>query len=74
MPYIKKLLAPFVALVRLIKAYDGTPTRLADILGCCYNTASSRLKNPGDLTLNELKKISQRLHIPIEEMRQAIVW
>lgn len=73
MPYIKKK-APFSELGRLIKGYDGTATVLADKLDCCYNTAASRLRDPGDLTLNDLKKISQRLHIPIEEMRQAIVW
>ena len=73
MPYIKKQ-APFAALGRIIKGYDGTATVLAEKLGCCYNTASSRLADPGELTLNELRKISQRLHIPVEEIRQAIVW
>lgn len=65
---------PFKDVAKVIKGNDGTATEVARALKCCYNTASDRLKHPENFTLGELKKISQRLHIPIEELRAAITW
>lgn len=42
------------------------------ILGCCETTARSRLRHPGDLTIDELTRLAKRLDIPIDELRAAI--
>lgn len=44
----------------------------AKVIGCCYNTAKSRIDNPRTLTIDELLKITNWLWIPIEEVRSAI--
>lgn len=42
------------------------------ILGCCETTARSRLRHPGDLTVDELTRLAKRLEIPIDDLRAAI--
>ena len=73
MPYIKPITKPFIKMRRLLLGYELTPTKLSAILGVCRNTASARLDNPGKLTLEDLYAISRKAHIPIEEIREAIV-
>lgn len=63
----------FEKFYRLIKSYADAPT-LAAALNCAESTARLRMKDPGNLTLKELKKLNQRLHIPVEELRAAITW
>lgn len=45
---------------------------ISEILDCCNNTAIHRLRNPGELTLDELVRLGRGLHIPIDELRSAI--
>ena len=72
MPYIKAREIPYVRVKRLLLGYGLDATSLAGVLGCSYNTAASRLRNPQSLTLHELGVISRNGHIPIEELREAI--
>lgn len=69
-PYFKP---PFERLSRLIKGYSSA-REIADKLGVCYETARTRLKHPETLTLKELREISIKLHIPKEELMEAIKW
>lgn len=45
---------------------------IAAALGCSENTARSRLRHPGDLTVSELTRLAKDLRIPIDELRAAI--
>jgi len=45
---------------------------LAAAIGRSENTARTRLKNPGDLTVSELTRLGRTLGIPIDELRAAI--
>ena len=45
---------------------------LGAALGKSENTVRSRLKNPGELTVDELVRLGRKLAIPIEELRAAI--
>lgn len=45
---------------------------LAAAIGRSENTARTRLKNPGDLTVSELTRLGRKLGIPIDELRAAI--
>lgn len=71
MPYIKQKAPPWAAMQRLLRGYGMTPTALAGVLGVSRPTATSRLENPGTLTLEELHRISTRAHIPFDEIREA---
>lgn len=72
MPYTKKPALPWTPMQRLLRSYGLTATLLADILRVSRPTAAKRLSAPGALTLEELHTISQRAHIPIEEIREAM--
>ena len=63
---------PFIAVSRLIKGYESNQSKLAEILGCCRETLRKKLSQPEQFTLGDLKKISQAVQIPIEEVREAI--
>ena len=73
MPYIKRTETPFIKVRRLLLGYELDATALARVLGCAYNTAKARLDNPENLTLRELDLISTRGHIPVEEIRSALI-
>lgn len=61
------------AMRRLLNAYElNNGTRLAPVIGCSRATAYKRVKDPGELTLDELRRLSTRGHIPIEEVRAAL--
>lgn len=45
---------------------------VARMIGRCENTARSRMRHPGDLTVNELVRLAKGLEIPIAELRDAI--
>ena len=73
MPYIKPKYEPWKKLVRLLRGYGITGAALAGILEVSPPTAYRRLKEPGTLTLDELYAISTRAHIPMEEIREAVI-
>ncbi len=73
MPYIKPKDMPFRSISMLLKGYDITATRLAEILDCSWNTAKKRIETPGTFTLEELWRVSQKGHVPIDSLRQAFV-
>lgn len=72
MPNIKKT-RPFEKTRRLLLGYELTAPRLADVLGCSVPTARQRLEDPGSLTVAELARINRAGHIPIEEIREALL-
>lgn len=73
MSHLKTRPTPFEDVVRLLKAYDlGTRRPLAAVIGKSDFTAGQRIKNPGDLTLNELRMICKEGHVPAEKIREAI--
>lgn len=43
-----------------------------DLLGCCRETASKRLRNIGGMTINDLLALGRGLDIPIADLRAAI--
>ena len=45
---------------------------LEDILKCSRPTAHRRMTNVGTMTLDELLSLGRGLHIPIDELREAI--
>lgn len=63
---------PFVTVERLLRGYGLTPSRLAKLWGCSYNTARARLERPSTLTLGELEAVSMRAGIPMQEIRDSI--
>lgn len=71
MPWTKKP-KPLATLSRTLAGYGVTPTAFAKAAGFSYPTAKRRLDDPRLLTLEDLLKISQNFHIPIEELREAI--
>ena len=73
MPYTKKVEVPFVAMQRLLKGREITPSELSRVLGCSEATARSRLNTPEKLTLSELDRICRFGHVPMGEIRNAIV-
>lgn len=73
MSYIKRTEPPFVKIRRLLLGYELDAVALSKILGCSYNTAKSRLDNPATLTVGELETVSAKGHVPIDEIRAAII-
>ena len=73
MPYIKSKDPPFARMQRLLKGYGFDGPTLAAVLGCSKPTALSRIRNPETLTLAELAAINSRGHVPMEEIRDAII-
>lgn len=47
---------------------------LGAIIGKGAQTAGTRLNSPDTLTVGELKKLCRSLHIPLEDLRQAITY
>ena len=64
----------FIEVNRLLKGYGLNAPRLAECLSCSVPTARKKLANPELLTLADIKAVSQRGHIPIDEIRSAIKW
>lgn len=73
MPKVKTQEVPFAKIARLIRGYASV-TDVAECLGVCYATAKARQDKPETLTLGELRDISRRLHIPKQEIMEAITW
>jgi hypothetical protein len=52
-----------------------TRCEVGQILGMkSSQTVKERMRNPETLTVAELLKLSRNLHIPIEDLRQAITY
>lgn len=61
------------ALRRVLNAYElNSGPALASVLGVSRNTALARINHPEQLTVGELRKISLRGHVPVEELRAAL--
>lgn len=73
MPYIPPKKANFEKLSRLLRGYATAPT-LADKVGCSAPTMRRKLENPELFTLDDLKKLNQRMHIPKEEIMEALTF
>lgn len=71
MPYIKPKVVPFDSFSKFIKGYCSAP-ELAEVLGCTAPTARKKIQKPELFTLGDIKKISERKHIPIDELKGAI--
>ena len=73
MPYIPEREAPYAKMTRLLKGYGLDGTGLASLLGCSAPTGLKKLREPERLTLGDLAKIHARGHIPMDELRGAII-
>ena len=57
---------------RLLRAYQVDGPTMASAIGCCINTARSRLQTPGTLTYDELRRICIGCGVPADEIREAL--
>ena len=73
MPRLKERPTPFVKVTRLIKGYGFNGSNLEPILGYSAKTNRKKIEDPRELTLGDLEKICKNGHIPIDEIREAIV-
>lgn len=73
MPYVKPREIPFIRISRLLRGYGSAP-ELAAQARMSAPTMRRRLDNPASLTLGELRDLSLRLHIPKDEVMEAIKW
>jgi len=73
MPYVKTREVPFARVRRLFIGYGLDATALAVVLGCSYNTAKQRLEKPETMTLADLDRVCRAGHVPMEEIRAAII-
>lgn len=73
MPYIKKPDPPYARMTRLLRGYGLNGPKLAAVLQVSAPTGQKRLTCPDTLTLGDLDRINRFGHIPIEEIREAIV-
>lgn len=55
-------------------AAGKTRDELGEIIGKGAQTTGWRLKNPDTLTVGELRALGKKLHIPIEDLRNAITY
>ncbi len=73
MPRLKERPIPFQKMQRLIRGYDYNGNNLEPILGYSPKTNRAKIEDPRKLTLGDLEKLCRSGHIPIEEIREAIV-
>lgn len=71
--YLKQKDPPFFKMTKLLRGYGYSGAKLAELLGVSKPTGSKRLTDPQTLTLGDLDRINRFGHIPIEEIREAIV-
>ena len=64
---------PFSPVRMLIRERELSLDQLAAIWGCCRNTAGSRVRDPGSITLRELRQLSKFAGVSREEI-MAKVW
>lgn len=71
MPYIKKARD---GMSKLLGAYQlENSARLAPVLGVSEATALRRIKKPEAMTLHELRRLNTHGHIPVDELRAALL-
>ena len=70
MPYIKTKEDPINPMLRA--ANINTGVQLAKVLGCTRPTAMRKIRDPGRLTVEDLRKINRTGHVPIEDIRAAL--
>lgn len=71
MPKLRKREGAYDKLLFLLRGYGVDGPTLAAGIGKSPSTGNNRLRNPGSLTPDELRKLS-RAGIPIAEIRDAI--
>lgn len=72
MPRLKKADPPFWDVRRLLLGYELNAPTLSRATGMSESTAARRLANPGDLTLNELRRICRYGNVPADRIKEAI--
>ena len=72
MPYKKPERVPFQGFSEFLRGKGFTSPRLAEVLGCCPNTAMKKLKNPELFDLNDMRKLHRKGHIVWDELKGAI--
>lgn len=45
---------------------------VADVWGCCRQTATTKIKDPDTMTLGEARKLCRHLGITAEQFREAL--
>jgi len=73
MPRIRPEEIPFERVKRLFMGYGLNSPALAQILGCSVPTARARLNRPELFTLGELDLVCRKGHVPMDEIRAAIM-
>jgi hypothetical protein len=63
---------PFVKVRRLLLSYEMNGPKMGNALGKSAKTGKAKLDHPETLTLGELWKISKKVGIPVDELREAI--
>lgn len=71
MPRLRKDEGPYSNLLKLFRGYRLGGEELARVIGKSPTTGYERLRNPGKITIEELRKIN-RAGIPIDEIRAAL--
>lgn len=74
MPRLKVSDPPFSRMRRLLLGYELDGPRMGEAIGASPKTGKSRLDHPGDLTLEELRRICRHCGIPADEIREAITF
>ena len=64
---------PFAPVRMIIRERELSLEQLAAIWGCCRNTAGSRVRDPGSITLRELRLLSKYTGVSREEL-MAKAW
>jgi len=57
-----------------VAVQELTTNDVAQMMGVSPPTALSRLRHPGNLTVDELTRLGKRAGIPIEDLRGAITY
>ena len=73
MPRLKERPIPFVKMQRLIRSYGYNGSNLEPILQYSAKTNRKKIEDPRELTLGDLERLCKNGHIPIDEIREAIV-
>ena len=72
MPYKKPKRVPFQGFSEFLRGKGFTSPKLAEVLGCCPNTAMKKLKKPELFDLGDLRKLHRKGHIVWDELKGAI--
>ena len=73
MPYTKFCQTKEPPMTRLLRSYKFNGTSLGRLLGVSHGTGQKKLTDPDNLTIGDLRRISKAGHIPMDELRGAIV-